>query len=89
MAYLLCLNIIIFDRTLQQIITKEVNNMSQELVESIKAIGKLQNKTLREIGLESGVGENAIYRWNKNEPRLSTLKKVADYLGVDYKIFLP
>jgi DNA-binding helix-turn-helix protein len=68
---------------------KEVNNMSQELVESIKAIGKLQNKTLREIGLESGVGENAIYRWNKNEPRLSTLKKVADYLGVDYKIFLP
>ncbi|MCW8089627.1 MULTISPECIES: helix-turn-helix domain-containing protein [Lactobacillus] len=63
--------------------------MSQELVESIRAIGKLQNKTLREIGLESGVGENAIYRWNKNEPRLSTLKKVADYLGVDYKIFLP
>ena len=63
--------------------------MSQELVESIRAIGKLQNKTLREIGRESGVGENAIYRWNKNEPRLSTLKKVADYLGVDYKIFLP
>lgn len=63
--------------------------MSDKLIKTIKQLGQLQGKTLKEIGEELGVGANAIYRWNKNEPKISTLKKVADYLGIDYKVLLP
>lgn len=63
--------------------------MSDKLVKTIERLGQLQGKTLKEIGEESGVGANAIYRWNRVEPKISTLKKVADYLGIDYKILLP
>lgn len=68
---------------------KRGEKMSDKLVKTIEQLGQLQGKTLKEIGEESGVGANAIYRWNKNEPKISTLKKVADYLGIDYKVLLP
>lgn len=63
--------------------------LSRKTIETIKILGKMRNEDLKEIGRNSGVGENAIYRWEKHEPKISTLKKVADYLGVDYKILLP
>lgn len=63
--------------------------MSRKTIEFIKALGKMRNESLKEIGKKSGVGENTIYRWEKHEPKISTLKKVADYLNVDYKSLLP
>lgn len=63
--------------------------MSKKTIETIRALGKLRDEDLKEIGRNSGVGENAIYRWENHEPKISTLKKVADYLNVDYKILLP
>ncbi|MHC5248792.1 helix-turn-helix domain-containing protein [Enterococcus sp. LJL90] len=56
--------------------------MGVSVVENIKRIGKGKEMTVKQIGRESGVGENAIYRWDKNYPNLSSLKKVADYLEV-------
>lgn len=41
-----------------------------------------KNLTVKKIGKESGVGENAIYRWDKQNPNLSSLKKVSNYLNV-------
>lgn len=70
-------------------IYQEGEKMSQKLINTIKELGKLKGKSLKEIGEESGVGANAIYRWKNSEPKISTLKKVAKYLDVDYKVFLP
>lgn len=63
--------------------------MSKEMVDKIETLAKANGKTLKEIGKESGVGENAIYRWRYQVPRFATLKKVADVLNVDYKVLLP
>lgn len=59
------------------------------LFKNIQQLAKAQGKTIKDVAHEAGVGENAIYRWNKNEPKISTLRKVADVLGVDYKVLLP
>lgn len=63
--------------------------MSKKTIDTIEALGKLQGKSLKDIGKESGVGENAIYRWKDHEPKISTLKRVAHCLHVDYKVLLP
>lgn len=60
-----------------------------EIVENIQRLAKEQDKSVKEIALQSGVGENSIYRWKNSEPKISTLKKVAKVLGVDYKLLLP
>lgn len=62
--------------------------MSTKLIKNIEALGKMRGENLKQIGKNSGVGENAIYRWDKHEPKLSTIRKVAGYLDVDYKILL-
>lgn len=63
--------------------------MSKKTIDTIRALGNLRGEDLKKIGKNSGVGENAIYRWEDHEPKISTLKKVADYLNVDYKVLLP
>lgn len=62
--------------------------MSTKLIKNIEALGKMRGENLKQTGKNSGVGENVIYRWDKHEPKLSTIRKVADYLDVDYKILL-
>jgi transcriptional regulator with XRE-family HTH domain len=52
------------------------------IVANIKKIALEKNLTVKKIGKESGVGENAIYRWDKQNPNLSSLKKVSNYLNV-------
>lgn len=49
---------------------------------NIKKIALEKNLTIKQIGKESGVGENAIYRWDKQNPNLSSLKKVSNYLNI-------
>lgn len=49
--------------------------MSVSIVANIKKIALEKNLTIKQIGKESGVGENAIYRWDKQNPNLSSLKR--------------
>ncbi|EGO2815296.1 helix-turn-helix domain-containing protein [Enterococcus sp. DIV0188] len=56
--------------------------MTMSIVANIKKIALEKNLTVKKIGKESGVGENAIYRWDKQNPNLSSLKKVSNYLNV-------
>lgn len=56
--------------------------MSVSIVANIKKIASEKNLTIKQIGKESGVGENAIYRWDKQNPNLSSLKKVSNYLDI-------
>ncbi|HCD9355596.1 TPA: helix-turn-helix transcriptional regulator [Enterococcus faecalis] len=56
--------------------------MSVSIVANIKKIALEKNLTIKQIGKESGVGENAIYRWDKQNPNLSNLKKVSNYLNI-------
>lgn len=60
-----------------------------KLVKTIQQLAESQGKTVKDVAREAGVGENAIYRWSTNEPKISTLRRVADVLGVDYKVLLP
>ena len=60
-----------------------------ELVKTSQQLAKAQGKNIKDVAREAGVGENAIYRWSTNEPKISTLRKVADVLGIDYKVLLP
>lgn len=60
-----------------------------KLVKTIQQLSKAQGKTVKDVAREAGVGENAIHRWSTNEPKISTLRRVADVLGVDYKVLLP
>lgn len=59
------------------------------MVNTIRAIGEIQGKTLEEIGKGAGVGAKSIYRWDTIPPKIITLKKVAKYLDVNYKLLLP
>lgn len=63
--------------------------MSKNFTATIEQLAKSQGMSLKDVGRESGVGENAIYRWNKVPPKITTLIKVAKVLGVDYKLLLP
>lgn len=63
--------------------------MSESLVKNIEAFAKLRGESLRQVGINAGVGETSIYKWEKHDPNLGSVKKVAKYLGVDYKILLP
>ena len=56
--------------------------MTMSIFANIKKIALEKNLTVKKIGKESGVGENAIYRWDKQNPNLSSLKKVSNYLNV-------
>lgn len=45
------------------------------IVANIKSIAKEKELTIKQIGKDSGVGANAIYRWDKQNPNLASLKK--------------
>ena len=59
------------------------------IVPKIKKLAKLNGLTVKELAARAGVGETSIYRWDKNEPSIRSLKKVAAVLEVDYKVLLP
>lgn len=60
-----------------------------EIVSKVKKLAKMEGLTIKELASQAGIGETSIYRWDEHEPSISTLKKVANVLGVDYKILLP
>ena len=60
-----------------------------EIVSKVKKLAKMEGLTIKELASQAGIGETSIYRWDEHEPSISTLKKLANVLGVDYKILLP
>lgn len=55
-------------------------------IDRIKQMAKKQGLSLKETAMKSGIGENSIYRWQKQTPTTSSLQKVADtlHVSVDY-----
>lgn len=53
-----------------------------DIVERIRRVASEKNMTLTDVGRETGIGQTAIYRWNKTNPSLSNVQKVADLLNV-------
>lgn len=52
------------------------------LVSRAKETAKLRGLSLKTVATKAGLAENAIYRWNENNPKAENLQKVADVLGV-------
>lgn len=48
-----------------------------------------QGQSVTSIGKASGVSAMTIYRWNHQQPSLKKLIKVAQVLGIDYRLLLP
>lgn len=59
------------------------------VVKRIKFLAQVNNMTLKELGIKSGVGETSIYRWDRQQPTIRSLQKVAEVLNVDYRKLLP
>jgi transcriptional regulator with XRE-family HTH domain len=57
-----------------------------DIVESINALCRNTGTSLSAIEKELGFGKGRIYRWDKNNPSVDKVAKVADYLNasVDY-----
>lgn len=58
------------------------------LVERIKELSKKRNKNIKQVAIEVGLGENAIYKWDRNSPNTENLKKVAEYFNVSIDYLL-
>lgn len=52
------------------------------MFDNIKNISKRRGLNLKEVAKRSGLGENAIYRWKSETPRIDSIEKVAKTLGV-------
>ena len=52
------------------------------LVSNIKQLCDKKGIKLETLGKELGLGEKAIYKWDKSSPKIDTLQKVADYFNV-------
>lgn len=66
-----------------------MSNVGDFIIDKILPLAKERGETLKEIGKNSGVGENSIYRWKVVEPKISSIRKVANYLSINYKTLLP
>lgn len=53
------------------------------LYDNVKAICKQQGVTILKMESDLGFPRSSICKWNDNEPGISKVKKVADYLKVD------
>lgn len=52
------------------------------IFDNIKTIAKKRGMNLKTVAQKSGLGENAIYRWKNETPRIDSLNKVAKTLKV-------
>lgn len=52
------------------------------LIDRVKEVSKKNGLSLTELAIKAGIGEKSIYSWNKREPTVATLQKVADVLNV-------
>lgn len=52
------------------------------LANNIRQLCDTRGIKLETLGRELGLGEKAIYKWDKSSPKTETLQKVADYFNV-------
>ncbi len=52
------------------------------LVSRTKEIAKQRGLSLKLLASKAGLAENAIYRWDENNPKSENLQRVADVLNV-------
>ncbi|NLS38657.1 helix-turn-helix domain-containing protein [Fructobacillus tropaeoli] len=52
------------------------------IFDNIKLIAKKRGMNLKTVAQKSGLGENSIYRWKNETPRIDSLNKVAKTLNV-------
>ncbi|ADP69186.1 putative transcriptional regulator [Leuconostoc phage phiMH1] len=57
-------------------------NIDMALIDRVKEVSKKNGLSLTELAIKAGIGEKSIYSWNKREPTVATLQKVADVLNV-------
>ncbi|MCH5463226.1 helix-turn-helix transcriptional regulator [Lactobacillus sp. LC28-10] len=50
--------------------------------ERIKKLAKMRGYSLSSLNDKAGLGTNSIYHWKTKAPNITSLKKVADVLGV-------
>lgn len=56
------------------------------IVDRIKELSKKNHITIYQLESELNLGHNTIYQWNKRQPSISRVEKIADYfnVSVDY-----
>lgn len=56
------------------------------IVERIKELTKKNHITVYQLESELNLGHNTIYQWNKRQPSITRVEKIADYfnVSVDY-----
>lgn len=52
------------------------------IYDRIKALAKEKGITISRMENDLGLSERNTCKWNKSLPRVDTLKRIADYLGV-------
>ncbi|MCZ9311618.1 helix-turn-helix transcriptional regulator [Weissella koreensis] len=52
------------------------------IFERTKELAKSKGLNLRQLEEKAGLGTNSLYRWKTYNPRMESLKSVADVLGV-------
>ena len=61
-----------------------------DVINNIKVLAKNKGLTLSNIATNIGITPNTLYRSLKGDPKLSTLKKIADQIGCSLEdIFTP
>lgn len=56
-----------------------------DIYDNVKAACKEKGITISKLETDLGFPRSSISKWNTNEPSVSRVKKVADYLKVDIK----
>ena len=55
---------------------------------NVKAVCKSKGISVMKLETELGFARSSIYKWNKPQPGIEKIKKVADYLGVSMEYLL-
>lgn len=58
------------------------------IYDNIKELCKAKNTNIHSLEKSTGIGNGVIAGWKKYEPKVMTIKKVADYFGVSIEYFL-
>ncbi len=60
------------------------------MFEKIEAIRKANNLTVAQLVRNVGISKTAYYcyKHKTRNPKLSTILKISDYFGIDYKYFI-
>ena len=55
---------------------------------NVKAVCKSKGISIMKLETELGFARSSVYKWDKHQPGIEKIKKVADYLGVSMEYLL-